>query len=340
MSQDEIYMSQALLLAKRGKGKVSPNPMVGCVIVYNGKVIGEGCHKEYGGLHAEPNAVNSVADKKLISESTVYVTLEPCAHYGKTPPCAMLLADLKPKRIVIANQDPNPLVAGKGVQILEDVGIEVVLGVLEEEVAFMNRRFLTYMQKKRPYVILKWAETQDGFVARKNFDSKWISNASSRKLVHQLRADEDAIMVGYNTALHDNPKLNVRDVEGKDPLRIVIDKRLNLPLDYHFFDKTQKTIVYNKVKNTIDDNIIYVKLEGDDFIEAVLIDLYKRNKTSLIVEGGSTLLKSFIEKGLWDEVRVFIGNQKFEEGIVAPHLNVDFKSEEDIDGDKLKTYYA
>lgn len=338
MLQDELFMQRAFDLAAKGMGDVSPNPMVGCVIVHQGKVIGEGFHKKYGDWHAEPNAVNSVENKELIKESTVYVTLEPCSHQGKTPPCADLLVKVKPKKVVVANLDPNPLVAGKGMKKLKEAGIETVSGVLAEVGEGLNKRFFTVMRKKRPFVLLKWAQTKDGFVARKNYDSKWISNPDSRKLVHKMRAENDAIMVGYNTALHDNPKLNVREVEGNDPVRLVIDKQLKLPVTHFLFDNNQPTIVYNAEINKIDDKVEYVKLDGNEYISQILENLYQRNVSSVLIEGGSGVLHSVIEQGLWDEAQVFIGDIEFGAGIKAPILEVTPIGEENISGDRLLSY--
>ena len=229
MVAPEIYMHRALELARNGAGKVSPNPMVGCVIVHNGTIIGEGWHQQFGGPHAEPNAIAAVNNQELLKDATLYVTLEPCAHFGKTPPCAHLIIEKQIPRVVVCNLDPNPLVAGKGIKLLKDAGIEVKTGILAQEGAFLNRRFFTYINHKRPFIILKWAETADGFVARENYDSKWISNALSRKLVHKWRTEEDAILVGKNTALYDNPQLTSRDWEGKNPISVK-SKTSKLPL--------------------------------------------------------------------------------------------------------------
>jgi len=246
-------MQRALDLAERGKGAVRPNPMVGCVIVHEEKIIGEGYHEQYGGPHAEVQAFASVSDPQLLAEATVYVSLEPCSHWGKTPPCANLLVEKGIKSVVVATLDPNPLVAGKGVQLLEVAGISVQVGLLEQEARWQNRRFFCQQEKHRPYVILKWAQTQDGFIARENFDSKWISGTQSRQLVHQWRAEEQAILVGKNTALHDNPRLNVRDWTGSDPIRVVLDSKLELPTDLHLFDQQIPTLyLYYPEKRKID----------------------------------------------------------------------------------------
>ncbi|SEG21827.1 bifunctional diaminohydroxyphosphoribosylaminopyrimidine deaminase/5-amino-6-(5-phosphoribosylamino)uracil reductase RibD [Algoriphagus boritolerans] len=319
--QDLQFMRRALELAENGRGYVSPNPMVGCVIVYNEQIIGEGFHQIYGGPHAEVNAIQSVENPNLLPESTVYVTLEPCAHWGKTPPCANLLVDKKVKKAVIATIDSNPLVGGKGIEILQKAGIEVETGILEQEAKWQNRRFFTQIEKRRPYVILKWAQTEDGFIARTDFSSKWISGTQSRQLVHKWRAEEDAILVGKNTALHDDPSLNVRDWVGKNPVRIVVDSKLDLPRSLRLFDGSIPTICFNSKISETHQNLDFMNL-GDSFsISTILAELYARKIQSLIVEGGSSVLTQFIECGLWDEARVFTGKSKFGAGISAPVLN-------------------
>jgi diaminohydroxyphosphoribosylaminopyrimidine deaminase / 5-amino-6-(5-phosphoribosylamino)uracil reductase len=335
MANDELYMRRAIELAEWGRGQVSPNPMVGCVIVHNETIIGEGYHQVYGGPHAEPNAINSVANQDLLAESTVYVSLEPCAHWGKTPPCANLLVEKRVKKVMIGAIDSNPLVGGKGIQILKDAGIEVVTGILEKEVREQNRRFFTFIEKKRPYIILKWAQTRDGFVARENFDSKWISNPYSRQLVHKWRSEEDAILVGTSTARYDNPRLNVRDWDGRNPVRIVLDRNLTLDKNLHLFDRSQPTLCFNQVKAESSENLEMVNLPSGFGIEEVLEDLHQRKIQSLIVEGGAQVLKSFIEKELWDEARVFTGQVQFGNGIPAPLIRGKFISESTIMGDKL-----
>ncbi len=339
MENHEIYMRRAIELAEIGLGSVSPNPMVGCVVVHGDKIIGEGYHKLYGGPHAEPNAIFSVEDQALLEEATVYVTLEPCSHWGKTPPCADLLVEKKVKKVVIGTADTNPLVGGKGIMHLQDAGIEVVNGILEDEIKFQNRRFFTFLEKKRPYIILKWAQTMDGFVARENFDSKWISNPYSRQLVHRWRSEEDAIMVGTNTALYDNPKLNVRDWVGRNPVRVVLDRNLRLSKDLHLFDQSQPTICYNQHISEKNEYLDYVKLEKDFGIEEILADLYQCKIQSLIVEGGSELLKMFVSLELWDEARVFIGNQMFKKGIPAPVVSGSYWNETSVMDDRLQMIY-
>jgi diaminohydroxyphosphoribosylaminopyrimidine deaminase/5-amino-6-(5-phosphoribosylamino)uracil reductase len=317
-------------------GSVSPNPMVGCVIVCDDKIIGEGFHRKYGGPHAEVYAVESVKEKQLLSRSTVYVNLEPCAHFGKTPPCADLLVANHVKKVVIANIDPNPLVAGKGVSILQNAGITVETGVMEGEGRDLNRRFFKSIAHKKPFVILKWAQTADGFIARPDFSSKWISNELSRKLVHKWRTEESAVLVGTNTALYDNPMLTSRDWSGKNPFRIVLDQQLRLPLHLHLLDKKVPTICFNALKNHSETNLEYVQVPSSNFLDHVLRVLSHRNIQSVMVEGGATTLQSFIDEGLWDEARVFEAPVSFGEGIRAPQLrNAQFEVREYINGDSL-----
>ena len=333
-----LYMSRALELAEWGRGYVSPNPMVGCVIVHEDRIIGEGWHREFGGPHAEVHAVNSVENQALLSESTVYVTLEPCAHWGKTPPCANLLVEKKVKKVIIAAVDSNPLVGGKGIEILKNAGIEVETGVLEKEARWQNRRFFTQIEKQRPYVILKWAQTQDGFVARENFDSKWISNSQSRQLVHKWRAEEDAILVGKNTAAYDNPRLDVRDWVGKNPIRVVLDSHLGLPKNLNLFDQSIPTLIFNTVKSESIENLEWIRLSEIN-PEVILKELHSRKIQSLIVEGGSQVLRQFIESGLWDEARVFTASAQFERGISSPILNQNPSETLSIGTDRLDIYY-
>lgn len=339
MISDERYMQRALELAEFGRGKVSPNPMVGCVIVHEDRVIGEGYHQEYGKAHAEVNAINSVKNPDLLAEATVYVTLEPCSHFGKTPPCANLLVEKRVNKVIIAAFDTNPLVGGKGIQILRDAGIEVETGVLEKEARIQNKRFFTQIEKNRPFVILKWAQTQDGFVAREDYSSKWITNASSRRLVHKWRADEDAIMVGKNTAKYDDPALNVRDWVGKNPLRLVIDSRLELPNTLKLFDEAIPTLCYNTQKSEVIGTLEFVKLNSGFQVQDILEDLYKRNIQSVIIEGGSYLLNKFLDSELWDEARVFTSSNKFGSGIAAPILPAPVSETIEILEDTLRIYH-
>ncbi|OEK05848.1 bifunctional diaminohydroxyphosphoribosylaminopyrimidine deaminase/5-amino-6-(5-phosphoribosylamino)uracil reductase RibD [Roseivirga misakiensis] len=315
------YMRRALELAELGRGTTSPNPMVGCVIVHNDQIIGEGFTQPYGQAHAEVMAIRSVENEKILPEATAFVTLEPCSHHGKTPPCADLLISKGLKQVVIGTVDNNPLVGGQGIAKMKEAGIAVEVGILEEECRAMNIRFFTALEKKRPYVILKWAQTADGFVARDNFDSKWISGSASRALVHQWRAHEDAIMVGTNTAKYDNPRLNVRGWEGKDPVRVVIDKKLQLSKDLNLFDGQQPTLVYNELEDHEATNLSYIKVDSSDYVNFILRDLNDRKIQSIIIEGGSGLLDSFINLNLWDEARVFTAPKTFTSGIKAPIIN-------------------
>ena len=318
---DEKFMQRALDLAVLGAGRVSPNPLVGCVIVYQQQIIGEGWHQMYGKAHAEVNAIDSVDRKDLLPESTVYVSLEPCAHFGKTPPCADLLVKHRVKRVVICNPDPHPLVGGKGIEKLKKAGIEVVTGVLAEKGNEINKRFFTGVLKKRPYIIFKWAETADGFIARKNYESKWISNQVSRALVHKWRTEEDGIVVGSNTARHDNPQLNARHWKGRNPTRIVVDRQLQLPSELSLYNQHQPTLVYNVLNHSKAPNLEFVKLEEDNFLEEMMLDLYEKQVRSVIVEGGSTLINLLAAQQLWDEARIFKSTKAiFNEGIQAPRI--------------------
>lgn len=335
---DELYMERALSLAQLGRGSVSPNPMVGSVVVHNERIIGEGWHKAYGGPHAEVNAIASVEDKSLLPESTLYVNLEPCNHFGKTPPCADLLIKSKLKKVVVANLDTNPLVAGEGIRKMRSAGIEVVTGILDKAGRELNKRFFTFMEKGRPYVILKWAETADGFIAREDYSSKWISNKLSRQLVHKWRAEEDAVLVGARTAAHDNPVLNVRDWTGRNPVRIVIDRFLRLDQKLNLFDGSQPTMCYNVLKHEEHPNLTLARIEEENFLRALLEDLYRKKTQSLLVEGGAFTLNQFIENDLWDEILVFKSQTTFTKGISAPKFKGTLTGEESIDTDKLFYY--
>jgi diaminohydroxyphosphoribosylaminopyrimidine deaminase/5-amino-6-(5-phosphoribosylamino)uracil reductase len=337
-AHDLLFMQRAMELAGRGRGSVSPNPLVGCVIVHNGRILGEGWHERYGEAHAEVNAVQRVQDQQLLHESTVYVTLEPCAHFGKTPPCADMLVRVGVKRVVISNIDPNPLVAGKGIDKLKAAGIEVSVGLMQYEGMALNKRFFTMIQKQRPYIILKWAQTADGFMARENHDSKWISNVYARQLTHKWRTEEDAMLVGTQTALHDNPRLTSRDWTGHDPTRVVIDRNMILPTNLHLFDGTAPTIRYNQRVDEERPHETCVSIAGENFIDGMLKDLHARKIQSLVVEGGPTTLGHFISVGLWDEVRMFVAPIRFGKGLRAPQP-VGRSSEIDIVGDRLVTIF-
>jgi len=335
-------MQRALQLAKLGKGFVSPNPMVGAVIVYDDRIIGEGYHQKYGQAHAEVNAVNHVLDRfdnaaELLKQSTIYVTLEPCAHYGKTPPCADLIIKHQISNVVVGCRDPFDQVNGKGIEKLQTAGIHVTVGVLESECLEINNRFFTRVQKQRPYVILKWEQTSDGYFPPAANSQFWITGEASRKLVHQWRSEEDAILVGKNTALIDDPQLNVRYTSGKSPKRVVIDRNLELPAHLRLFDRSVETFVFNAVKTDVDGKIKYISLEDfDNFVpQYILFQLYLQDVQSLIIEGGAQTLNSFIDARLWDEARVFTGKIALKQGIKAPVIEGDIISIDSIGEDEL-----
>lgn len=338
MTRDESYMLRALELAGKGAGTVSPNPLVGCVIVHGNEILGEGWHERWGGPHAEVHAVAAVSRRDLLRAGTVYVNLEPCAHTGKTPPCTDLLIREGVKEVVIANVDPNPLVQGKGIEILRAAGCTVRTGILADQGRELNKRFFTFHEKQRPYIILKWAQTADGFLARANFESRWISNEFSRQWVHQWRSVEDAILVGTKTAAHDNPRLSVRDWTGRQPIRVVIDRFLRLPETLHLFDGTQPTWCYNVLKHHEQANLKWIRLEEENFLRHLLHDLWQRNVQSIIIEGGANTLAQFIGSGLWDEARVFHSQREFGAGIAAPPLRGTCIHETDQTGDTLRTW--
>lgn len=331
-------MRRALELASLGLGYVSPNPLVGCVVVHDGRIVGEGWHQKYGGPHAEVNAIRQVNDHGLLSDATVYVNLEPCSHFGKTPPCADLLVEKRVKRVVIANRDPNPKVAGQGVERLRAAGIDVTEGVLAREGRWLNRRFFTAMEKGVPYVTLKWAETADGFMASSDRKSVWISNERSRQRVHQWRAEEDAILVGAGTAEIDNPRLNVRDWTGRNPVRVVLDPKLRLPSSLHLFDGTQATLSYNCVKSDQKDNLEFIQVGEENFLSKVLADLLLRGVGSVMVEGGPYTLRKFIEAGLWHEARLFRSEKLLRDGIPAPRMTTEAVMTDRATGDALSVY--
>lgn len=326
ISMHNIFMRRCLELAANGLGSVAPNPMVGCVIVHNEKIIGEGYHRVYGGPHAEVHAINSVIDASLLPESTLYVNLEPCAHFGKTPPCASLIVSHRIPRVVIANTDTNPLVAGKGIEKLRLAGCEVITGVLEHEARLLNKRFFTFHEKKRPWVILKWAQTLDGFIDRVRSDNApieptWINAAHSRILVHKWRTEEAAILTGTKTALLDNPSLTARDWQGKNPVRILLDKNLAVPSSFKVLNNEAPTIVFNALKCGSEGNVKYIKTDFNNNLPEYILQVLHREKIqSLIVEGGALTHALFIASGLWDEARVFTGPVNFGAGVKAAQI--------------------
>jgi len=343
MVHHEKYMQRCLELAELGLGHVNPNPMVGAVIVCDDRIIGEGYHKKYGKAHAEVNAINQVFERfdnaaELLTRSVMYVSLEPCAHYGKTPPCADLVIKHQIPKVVIGCRDPFDAVNGKGIEKLKAAGIDVDTGILEKECQWLNRRFFTRVQKRRPYVILKWAQTADGFFAPTDKSQYWITGIESRKLVHQWRGEEDAILIGKNTAAIDNPQLNIRYGKGKAPVRIVIDRHLELSKSLNLFDQSAETLVINEVKTCADGLVKYISLEDfDRYVpQYILYQLYLRDIQSVIIEGGAYTLNSFIEAGLWDEARMFIGKANLFSGIRSPSITGEIVDEMRSGEDELR----
>lgn len=326
MEYEINYMARCLQIASYGVGNVSPNPLVGAVIVHNNMIIGEGFHRKYGEPHAEPNAINSVKNKALLSESTLYVSLEPCSHYGKTPPCANLIVESKIPRVIIGTLDPNPCVAGRGVEILRNAGIEVLVGVMEDECRETNKRFFTFQVHKRPYVLLKWAQTHDGFIDKIRTDSTEkplsISNSITSQLTHKMRSENQSILVSTNTVVLDNPSLTVRNWSGKSPLRIALDRQNRIPENSHILDGSVQSIVFTEDERPAKPNVEYVMMNFDEnCLNTILKQIHKRNIHSVMVEGGAKLLNSFIKAGYWDEANVEVSGQIIHEGISAPIFN-------------------
>ena len=324
----ETYMHRCLQLAKLGAGNVAPNPMVGAVLVYQNTIIGEGYHQQYGQAHAEVNCINSVseANKILISKSTIYVSLEPCAHFGKTPPCADLIIKNNIPKVIIACRDSYGEVDGKGIQKLKEAGIDVTIGILEKEALELNKRFFTFHTKKRPYIILKWAQSIDAKIAKKDFGAVKISTDLTNRLVHKWRSEEAAIMVGTNTALQDDPSLTTRLWKGNNAVRLVIDRQLKLPLSLQLFNGLVKTIVFNEVKNDTINGVQYYKISSvENMIPEILNALFLLNIQSIFVEGGAKLLQSFIDNNYWDEARVITNEQiTIGNGVQAPFLSNNY----------------
>lgn len=337
-------MRRCFELARKGLGMTKANPLVGCVIVHQDRIIGEGYHHEYGGPHAEVNAIRSVKDPSLLTASTLYCNLEPCSHHGKTPPCSMLIQQKGLKRVVVSNSDPFPSVNGKGIKHLESSGIEVETGCLELEGLKLNRRFLHYINYRRPYVILKWAQTLDGFIdlEREPDDQegpRWISNELSRTLAHKWRSEELAIMVGTNTVITDNPSLTVRRWSGSNPVRITLDRNGRLSESAEILDGKQDTIVFTGVQRNYSGKIQLVHADPSYEMVDVMEELYDRQIVSVMVEGGAELHTSFLKSGLWDEARVFTGKMSFTQGVRAPEI--DEKPDELIRiGDTLLEVYT
>lgn len=342
----ENYINRCLQLAENGLGKTYPNPMVGSVIVHKNRIIGEGWHQKAGKAHAEVNAINSVKNRNLLQTSTIYVSLEPCSHYGKTPPCCDLIIASGIKRVVIGTVDPFAEVAGRGIKKLMDAGCQVTVGILEKECRDLNRRFFTFHQQQRPYIILKWAESADGFLSPEQVDGSerapvWITNNYSRQLVHKWRTEEQAILVGTTTAITDNPSLTARKWHGPNPVRIVLDRQLRVPKDSALFDGSVKTFVLTQPDNTA-ITIVGTHFESLDFnkqlpgqIGAVL---YKQGIQSVIIEGGHKTLQTFIDGGYWDEARILKGNNIFGKGTYAPRLQGSKVHESKLGTDSIRIY--
>jgi diaminohydroxyphosphoribosylaminopyrimidine deaminase/5-amino-6-(5-phosphoribosylamino)uracil reductase len=338
-------MRRCIELGKKALGSSSPNPMVGSVITHQNKIIGEGFTSRYGGPHAEVNAINSVADKSLLNEATLYVTLEPCNHYGKTPPCTELIIKTNLQKVIIGIQDPNKKVSGGGIKKLKEAGVEVLTGVLEDECRNHHKRFLTFQEKHRPYILLKWAETKDGFIAPNKDMRKakpepyWISNSYARQRVHQWRSEEQAILVGTNTVLADNPRLDVRFWEGTSPIRIIIDRALKLPPDLNIYDKSSRTIILTQLKDKskLHEGPEYCIIDFEkNMAEEICRILYEKNITSVLVEGGAETLATFINSGLWDEARIIIGDAAFGTGTKAPYIDGKMIATEIIGNNAIK----
>lgn len=336
----EIFMQRCLDLAEIGRNFVAPNPMVGCVIVKDDRIIGEGFHQLYGQAHAEVNAIQAVENPALLEGATVYVSLEPCSHHGKTPPCSDLLIRSKVKTVVVGCKDSNPQVGGKGIARLRKAGIEVIENVLEKECRQLNKRFFTFHEKRRPYVTLKWAQTLDGYLDRaRNGETgiNWISSPLTKSLVHKWRGDEQSILVGRNTILNDNPSLTVREFAGKNPVRIVIDSQLKIGDSLNIFSDDAPTLIFNRLKNEVKENVEWIKI-AETSTKNVLEELYKRGIHSVFVEGGSRTLQYFIVDNMWDEARVIVGNTRFGEGVKAPVLNRIPVSTMEMDEDLIYFY--
>jgi diaminohydroxyphosphoribosylaminopyrimidine deaminase/5-amino-6-(5-phosphoribosylamino)uracil reductase len=327
--KNEFYIKRCIELAKKALGKTYPNPMVGCVIVHKDIIIGEGYHVKAGEPHAEINAINSVNNKNLIPESTIYVSLEPCAHYGKTPPCALKIVELGFKKVVIGAMDSHDKVNGKGKKIIQDAGIEVVSGILEKECTELNKRFFTFHEKRRPFIILKWAESEDGFLD-KDFKPTQISNLLTKQFVHQLRSEEHSILVGTTTALRDNPSLTTREIIGKNPIRILIDLDLKVPSHFQIFNNEAETLVFNSKKESEEGNIKFIKITSENLIENLMTKIHEKQIQSVIIEGGSFVLQQFIDADLWDETIIIKNkNLQLRNGTKAPKFKqVLFKTED------------
>ena len=337
--RDSIFISRCLELAQKGNGFVAPNPMVGAVLVYNNKIIGEGYHHEFGGLHAEVNAINQSIEngnEQLLDKSILFINLEPCSHIGKTPPCTDLIIKHRIPKVVIGNKDPFPEVNGRGIKKMLDAGIIVETGILENECLELNIRFNNFHIKKRPFILLKYAQTSNHFIAPFQNINKKISNEYTDILVHKWRSEEAAIMVGTKTLESDNPQLTVRKWQGKNPIRIVLDKNLLLPKNYNFYDRSSPTIIFNNIKNEKVSNIEFIKIDIDEnVINKIISTLFERKILSLMVEGGRNILNQFLEQNLWDEARIITSNKIFTDGLSSPTINGKLISSSTFTGDNI-----
>lgn len=342
MNLDEEYMHSCLQLAVKGLGHVAPNPMVGCVIADDNGVIGEGYHEKFGGAHAEINALKSVERNASLKGAALYVNLEPCAHQGKTGPCADAIIASGIKKVVIGCIDPNPEVKGKGIEKMKSAGIEVVTGVLERECFDVNKRFITFHEKKRPYIILKWAQSADGFIDRKRTAQESrakLTHDEADMMAHLWRSQEQAIMVGTRTVEMDNPELSTRKVAGKSPARVILDRSLRIPATFNVFNSAAHTIVVTEMPEGGNHGAEYISLKFDStLLPNLLKELHGKDYQSIIVEGGEKLLKSFIDKDLWDEAKVFYSTQKLGDGVKAPNFPFPSKCEIHIGEDKLSLF--
>lgn len=339
MNFDIKYMYRCLQLAEYGAGYVAPNPMVGAVLVVDDRIIGEGYHHRYGEPHAEPNAIHSVkdADKHQLKRATLYVNLEPCSHYGKTPPCADLIVKSGIPRVVIGTLDPNPKVAGRGVQILRNAGVEVEVGVLSDACNELNKRFFIFQERERPFIFLKWAQTKDGFIDYCRLDASEkplaISNRITSQLTHKMRSENQSILIATNTVLLDNPSLTVRNWSGRNPVRMAIDRRKTIPSNYHILDGRVPTIIFTENAGESKSNVEYVSINFESTVlENIINEIYKRNIHSVLVEGGAMLLNSFINAGLWDEANVEVSDKLIQTGVPAPVINLQPVSRTNYDG--------
>jgi diaminohydroxyphosphoribosylaminopyrimidine deaminase/5-amino-6-(5-phosphoribosylamino)uracil reductase len=320
-NQNTLWMRRCLELAENGKGKVAPNPMVGCVIVHDNIIIGEGFHQKFGDAHAEVNAINSVKNQDLLSESTLYVNLEPCSHFGKTPPCSHLIVDKKIKKVIVGAIDFHELVAGKGIDYLQNKGVEVVVNVLEKECHELNKRFYTFYEKKRPFYILKWAQSMDGFIYSKKADAK-ISNHLSQQKVHQIRSEEMAILIGKNTLINDNPSLTNRLVAGKSPLRIVVVNRLEKAMwNTQIFKDGLPTLIFNTEKSVQENHLEFIQYESEKLIQTLNLVLFEKGIQSVLVEGGTNIFNQFLSENNWDEMIQIKSNKTLENGLKAPNVS-------------------